>query len=305
MNTPLVSVVITTYNRGPAIRPTIDSVLAQTLQDFQIIVVDDGSTDDTPDVLRSYGDKIQVIRQPNAWTGAARNRGLDAARGKYIAPLDHDDVWLPRKLEIQSAYYENHPDLAIVLAKFVYLGSTTLMNDDFSHAADADGVISDPLALLASGSNLLSTSSAMMFNREKLGAIRYGEKRHAIEDVSLYLQLLARGGVGLCSPEVLVHYHRHDSNISADAEYWYDGMRWLWRCQAAGIFHMPTSADDRLVDVYLAHLGRIAIRKQYQAGKRIPACKLYFRDFPRQARNGKWRFLTLFPFRLAQSVFNR
>ncbi|HTV47054.1 MAG TPA: glycosyltransferase family A protein [Phycisphaerae bacterium] len=292
---PLVSVIITTYNRGAAIRQTIDSVLAQTLKDFQIIVVDDGSTDDTPEVLRGYGDKIQVIRQPNAWTGAARNRGIDAARGKYIAPLDHDDVWLSDKLQVQTDYYEKHPELAIVTAKFAYLGSAALTMDDFSRAVDANGIIRDPLALLASGSTFLSTSSAMMFNRERLGAIRYGETRCAIEDVSLYLQLLAHGGVGLCSPEILVHYHRHDANISADAEYWYNGMLWLWQCQTAGLFGMNSPAADRLVDAYLAHLGRIAVRKQYRAGQRGRACQLYFQDWPRQVRNGKWRYLALFP----------
>jgi GT2 family glycosyltransferase len=100
---PQVSVIIPTYNCARYLPEAIDSVLAQTYRDFEIIVVDDGSTDDTPDVLARYGEAILVIRQPNQGRGAARNAGILAARGQYIAFLDADDLWLPEKLEKQVA----------------------------------------------------------------------------------------------------------------------------------------------------------------------------------------------------------
>ena len=100
---PLVSVVIPTYNRAGVICRTIDNVLAQTYRNTEIIVVDDGSTDDTQAKLRSYGGRIRVIAQSNAGPAAARNRGIEAATGDLIAFQDSDDLWLPNKLERQAA----------------------------------------------------------------------------------------------------------------------------------------------------------------------------------------------------------
>lgn len=103
-----VSVVIPTYNRGSKIAATLDSALAQTLAPLEIIIVDDGSTDGTPDWIEvHYGDRVCLIRQNNGGVARARNRGLDEARGEYIAFLDHDDLWLPQKLEKQRAAFDN------------------------------------------------------------------------------------------------------------------------------------------------------------------------------------------------------
>ena len=98
---PLISIVIPTYNRADVICHTIDNVLAQTYRNTEIIVVDDGSTDNTVDRLQGFGDRIRVISQPNGGPGAARNRGIFETNGEYIAFQDSDDLWLPTKLERQ------------------------------------------------------------------------------------------------------------------------------------------------------------------------------------------------------------
>lgn len=107
----MISVVIPTYNASRFINQTIDSVIAQTFKDYEIIVVDDGSSDSTEEIVKSYGDKVRYIYQDNAGDGPARNTGIKAAKGEWIAFLDHDDQWLPDKLQQQSEFIETHPQL--------------------------------------------------------------------------------------------------------------------------------------------------------------------------------------------------
>jgi glycosyltransferase involved in cell wall biosynthesis len=116
--TPLVSVIIPTYNRADLVGETIRSVLDQTLPDVEIIVIDDGSKDDTMRVLASFGDAIQSMSQPNAGRPTAANRGLSLASGRYINFFDSDDLMLPRKLELQAALLDKNPELGFVYCGF-------------------------------------------------------------------------------------------------------------------------------------------------------------------------------------------
>ena len=111
---PTVSVIIPTYNRAQMAVEAVESVLAQTYRPIEVIVVDDGSTDDTAQRLAAFGDRIRYMRQPNRGVGAARNHGLRLATGAYLAFLDSDDLWLPEKLERQVAVLEREPRLGFV-----------------------------------------------------------------------------------------------------------------------------------------------------------------------------------------------
>ena len=110
---PLVSVIIPTYNRGWILKEAIDSVLAQDFEDFELIVVDDGSTDNTREILDTYGQDIIVLQQANKGVSAARNRGIAEAGGQLVAFLDSDDRWLPRKLSRQVDFFNLNPDAVI------------------------------------------------------------------------------------------------------------------------------------------------------------------------------------------------
>ncbi len=109
-HSPQVSVVIPTYNRARYVTKAIESVFAQTCTDYEIIVVDDGSTDDTQEVLQAYAGRVQILRQANGGPSAARNAGIRAARGRWVAFLDSDDEWLPEKLAAQMADVADHPE---------------------------------------------------------------------------------------------------------------------------------------------------------------------------------------------------
>lgn len=110
---PLISVIVVTYNRAHYIQEALDSIRRQTFKDYEIIVVDDGSTDNTKEVLESYKD-IRYICQEHAGISRARNTAVRAAKGKWIATLDTDDLWKEEKLQKQVDYLQAHPDCRIV-----------------------------------------------------------------------------------------------------------------------------------------------------------------------------------------------
>ncbi len=114
MRNPIVSVVIPTYNSVRFVTEAIDSVLNQTFKDFEILVVDDGSKDETKEVLNEkYGDSIKYIYKENGGVSSARNYGIERAKGKYIALLDADDIWLREKLEKQVDLLESQEDIGL------------------------------------------------------------------------------------------------------------------------------------------------------------------------------------------------
>jgi glycosyltransferase involved in cell wall biosynthesis len=129
---PQVSIIIPTYNGERHIRQTIDAVLAQTYRDLEVIVVDDGSTDATRDIVRSYGAPVRLIEQANARVSAARNRGIREASAPFVCFLDHDDYWYPDKLERQLREMARDESLGVVYSEFMWW------------RPDAAGVFPDP-----------------------------------------------------------------------------------------------------------------------------------------------------------------
>ena len=113
-----VSVVIPTYNRASLVQETIESVLRQSFRDFEIIVIDDGSTDDTEQGLRRFSSEIHYVKQENRGLNAARNVGIDLAKGEYIAVLDNDDLWRPFKLELEVSILDGLPEVGFVFGDF-------------------------------------------------------------------------------------------------------------------------------------------------------------------------------------------
>lgn len=118
---PTVSVVIPVYNRAHCIAEAVESVLGQTFRECEVLVVDDGSTDATPEVLARYGDRIRYLRQENAGPAAARNRGIRESRGEFVAFLDSDDLWRPEKLELQVREFRGDDRMGIVATNVIFL----------------------------------------------------------------------------------------------------------------------------------------------------------------------------------------
>lgn len=118
MNNPLVSVVIPTYNRAGLLREAVESVLKQTYSPVEVVVVDDGSTDDTAAVVQEYGNRVRYSRRPNGGVNAARNIGFKQAKGQYVALLDSDDLWEPYKIELQVELLRKFTDVGFTFSNF-------------------------------------------------------------------------------------------------------------------------------------------------------------------------------------------
>lgn len=114
---PLVSIVVVTYNRAHFLKDALDSILRQTFKDYEIILVDDGSTDNTKEIVKQY-EGIRYIYQEHGGISKARNTAVKAAKGKWIATLDSDDLWKEQKLQKQMDYLQAHPDCRIVYTMF-------------------------------------------------------------------------------------------------------------------------------------------------------------------------------------------
>ncbi|MDB5294853.1 MAG: glycosyl transferase, group 2, partial [Phycisphaerales bacterium] len=265
---PAVSVVIPTYNQPALLEQALASVRDQSFPDLEVIVIDDGSTDDTPARLAAVAAadrRVRVVRQPNAGTGRARNRGLDEARGRYVALLEHDDLWLPGKLAAQVAFLGAHPECVACLAPLAVSQDPGRPLFDTGLAA-SDGVIARPFRLAADKVPLFITCSALMFRRAAAAGVRFGEDRGAIEDVQFYIRLLARGRLGIAGGEgdaaVLAIYRQHDANASGQPGYYRAGRSLLRRLRRSGMYDGLGPADRADCEAWLAFVGRAAAATQ-------------------------------------------
>jgi glycosyltransferase involved in cell wall biosynthesis len=142
-----VSVVIPVYNGAATIGRALESIFAQTFTDHEIIVVDDGSTDRTRAILEQYGDRVRLVEQPNRGPSAARNNGARHSSGEYLAFLDADDVWMPRKLELTVAAMLADPDAALVYSDLIVVNEAgegfrrSHIRPDTAHAPSMDEML--------------------------------------------------------------------------------------------------------------------------------------------------------------------
>jgi glycosyltransferase involved in cell wall biosynthesis len=198
-NQPGVSVIIPTFNRANVISETIDSVLAQTYRDTEIIIVDDGSTDDTSKKLSVYGNRIRVVHQENAGTSAARNRGIEVSTAKIIAFQDSDDLWRPSKLERQMSLLTRLDSsvpccLCNALMQNLYGDGRELLSFDIAGISSpySEGLWLNVTEVLASRSVLFNQTVAVRRQAlEKVGGFD-AELRNA-EDYDLSLRLSLEG----------------------------------------------------------------------------------------------------------------
>lgn len=214
--TPTASLVIATYNHAHLLPGAITSGLTQTLRDVEIVVVDDGSTDETPMVLKRYGDRLRSLRQPNRGLAAARNAGLAVARGRYVAFLDADDVVAPTKVERQAAILEADATIAWtycdVRIEREGTGQATTASARFGYRSRRlDGWIFPELV----GGNFIPAIAPLIRRSALDRAGPFDEELTALEDWDLWLRLALVGEVRY-DPAVGATYRQRAGGMSQD-----------------------------------------------------------------------------------------
>ena len=209
---PLVSVIIPTYNRGWIVKEAIDSVLEQDFHDYELIVVDDGSVDNTPKILKTYGEKIKVLRQSNQGVSAARNSGIASASGRLISFLDSDDLWLPRKLSIQVEFFNDHPEAVINQTQERWIRNGVRVNPKERHHKFSGMIFERSLALC------LVSPSAVMIRKKLFNTVGiFDENLPACEDYDLWLRISCRYPVDLIETPLIIKRGGHDDQLSRAA----------------------------------------------------------------------------------------
>ena len=202
---PRVSVVIPTYNYARYVPEAIDSVLAQSFEELEIIVVDDGSTDKTAEVLRAFGGQLRVIRQERRGLSAARNTGIRAARGQYLAFLDSDDLWLPEKVSLQVARLDAEPEVGLVYAETLLFDDSTpaTLTPHSYWASHPSGKILPWLVR----QNVIPSPTPMVFD----------ETLSACEDWDMWIRIGRVCEIAYVN-RVLAKYRQHRENMSLDSD---------------------------------------------------------------------------------------
>jgi glycosyltransferase involved in cell wall biosynthesis len=217
---PLVSVIVPCYNQASFLAEAVDSALAQTYQRREVIVVDDGSTDDTAAVAASYGGRIQVIRQANRGLAAARNAGIDRAHGTIIGVMDADDRWLPNKLDVEVPWFAD-PGAGLVHGSYLKFPSTY----------PAAGEVRKPLGAKTGfhgilGFNFVGAPVSALFRRAAFDrAGRFDEALKGGEDWDLWIRIAAESTL-VASDVVTAEYRLSTASMSRNYEVMY---RWLLR----------------------------------------------------------------------------
>ena len=204
------SVIIPTYNRGWILKEAIDSVLTQDYKDFELIVVDDGSTDNTSEILASYGNGIRVLFQENKGVSAARNRGIAEASGQFIAFIDSDDLWLPQKLSTQVEFFNQTPDALICQTEEVWIRKGKRVNPKMRHKKPS-GMIFEPSLELC-----LVSPSAVMIRRVLFDRVgEFDVTLPACEDYDLWLRISCRFPVHLIDTPLIIKRGGHNDQLSS------------------------------------------------------------------------------------------
>ncbi|PIV19327.1 MAG: glycosyl transferase [Elusimicrobia bacterium CG03_land_8_20_14_0_80_50_18] len=203
---PHISVIITTYNRKDFAAEAVESVRKQTCSDYELIIVDDGSTDGSREILGPKADKY--IFQKNAGVSAARNAGFTASSGKYICFLDSDDLWMKDKLDVQIDFMEKNPSMPLCYTGEKWLKCGSHKNQKKHHSKRGGDIFVKCLEMC-----IISPSSAMI-RRETLERLKFDEKLPVCEDYDMWLRISSEHNIAYIDRELIIKRGGHPGQLS-------------------------------------------------------------------------------------------
>lgn len=207
---PTVSVILTAYNRSGFLPEAIESVLSQDFRDFEFLLVDDGSTDDTLDLIQPYHHHVLFIRHcRNRGVSAARNTGIACSSGKLISFLDSDDLWKKNKLSSQIAFLRMHPDYQICYTNEVWLRDGAWLNQKSKHQKFSGDIFERLLPLC-----IISPSSVMIARKVLDQTGGFDESFPACEDYDLWLRIGCRFLIGYLEERLIIKRGGHQDQLS-------------------------------------------------------------------------------------------
>lgn len=214
---PRISIIIPVYNRAALVGRALDSVFAQTYRDYEIIVVDDGSSDGSAELLESYGDRLITLRQANAGAAAARNSGIAMARGEFIAFLDSDDEWCADKLRRQLEYYDAYPEVALVYTDMVEVVDGRVESEAYLHCGAYSRVGEGQIYESLLEENFIFTPTVMVRRTVFDGVGMFDTQLAICEDRDLWLKIARQFSVGFLDLPLTIR-HRHGANLTTNRE---------------------------------------------------------------------------------------
>lgn len=296
-----ISIVIPTWNRAGLLTAALDSVLPQADANTEIIVVDDGSTDATPHVLAGYGARIRTIHQPNAGAGVARNRGVAAATGEYVAFLDSDDLWFPWTIATYREVLRIHGRPSLVMGAPAWVPDVPPPRPDnlSLRARRWDDYLS------SSSTSFWTGTGGAMVRTDALRAVGgFTERRMNAEDLDLLLRLgEAEGFVRIESPPTFF-YRRHPDSALSQSDRTIDGMQNLIRRAGDGTYPGGPSRRRQVWEVVCREV-RATTHHFLRGGDSTRAWALYRRTFAWQLRFRRFRYLLAAPLMCVGSTLRR
>lgn len=205
----LISVIIPTYNRALFVKEAVDSVMGQTFKDWELVVVDDGSTDGTGALLVPYEPRLRYIRSEHRGVSAARNLGIGVTSGEWVGFLDSDDLWLPEKLERQMEVLRRHPDTILCYTDEIWIRNGRRVNPGRRHEKHSGWIFERCLPLC-----IISPSSALIRRTVFMELGGFDEDLPACEDYELWLRITSQHPVIFLGERLIVKRGGHPDQLS-------------------------------------------------------------------------------------------
>ncbi|MEP7341836.1 MAG: glycosyltransferase family A protein [Acidobacteriota bacterium] len=291
--------VIPTYNRADLLRRTLESVFAQEFKDFEVIVVNDGSTDHTEAVVGVWGSQIQLVRTKNCGPGAARNVGINHSRGEYVAFLDSDDLWFSWTLQTFAGLIFRHDRPAILSASLIEFTDERELSAIEFRPTDV-AAFSDYFASSQRG-YFVGAGMAVVHRQALQNTSGFTERRINAEDHDLILRLGTLSGFVQVLAPVTLGWRRHAESATKNFKQSYDGNCYLIEQELQGAYPGGQSRLQERREIISRHV-RPATLEYLRHGLRREAWGLYRMTFRWQSAAGRWKFLMGFP---VKAMFSR